>query len=130
MALFFTPAPKDKGTTAQGTSDTPKAPPASSKAIGHPTPSPPKKKPAPAPAIKPASTPEGTKEYTILDAIHELVGGRKGTLMLMGATTGIGYQVTAVYEDGRVSLLGPHGMTLRPKIGQREVPLYVPVWRD
>lgn len=77
------------------------------------------------------SPPEGS--YTILTAIKELSEGRKGTLTLRKEATGVVYTVESVYqvtaEQAHVLLLGPDGLRIKPIVGYREVPQYLPVWR-
>jgi hypothetical protein len=82
----------------------------------------------PTPNYVPATSPGGS--YTILDAIQEVANGRKGTLMLVPLKGGPGYKVEGYDpQTGKTKLVGENGMTFKPKIGMREVPIYSPIWR-
>ena len=71
--------------------------------------------------------PEG--EYTILHALKDKFLGKDGTLMLIKKSNGTSYVVKG-FDDDKVILEGSDGLTLRPRVGLREVPLYEPMWRD
>lgn len=71
--------------------------------------------------------PEG--EYTILHALKEKFLGKEGTLMLIKKSNGTSYVVKG-FDEEKVVLEGTDGLTFRPRVGQREVPLYEPMWRE
>lgn len=79
--------------------------------------------------------PSDIPDSSILHAIRELAGGRKGTLMLVSVKTGEGFKVESTYDvhdpnQMHIMLTGAHGFTFKPRVGFREVPLYSAVWRE
>lgn len=69
------------------------------------------------------------KPYTILDALTELSKGRKGTLMFVNQTSGMGYVVIGHTPGAPTILKGPDKKHLHVMITEREAKIYIPLWR-
>lgn len=114
--------------------EAPTPPPGPPAALSQPTNKPTKKLVKPEWVEKP--WPEG-KPYTIFDAIKEKWDGRPGTLMLSKLSSGESFKVEkvrfitgeSVAPLAQVDLSSSNGMTFSPRIGEREIAQYAPVWR-